>query len=350
MFAVRSHKRSNGRWARKMADRKSRTALITIFSSLALLVMGCDTPQGVITTNVGTVWETRSLETQCELYNSANRVAEISGFGLSCNCLNVAPNRISLKPGERVEITASVNLTGAFSSTAETMPFRVSVSPLCDPPDAVPNKWNITGKVLPSPISPIADGTVVNVVYGQPKCSFPLILRRPVQSVDAVSITPEVATVDSVRFRDSDSYLIVLEVSSDLIPGRYDCDIEITPNCLAVSPPALTAKLKLDVPHGVVPHPGFLNLGFVSANTESETEVSLLSNCGAFRVLSTKCSSPSLTVVADRTSGNKSIQRFRVRGRINGNYHTSEIHFRIEELSTRETYSLAVPVAGKVLN
>jgi hypothetical protein len=97
----------------------------------------------------GSVWEEEAFAWKFHLKNQFRHAISIHRFDLSCNCLDITPTQLDLRPGEIATIDLKLNLTKAPRSENDSAirPFAAIISPRLKPEHVTAPSWQIQGKV-----------------------------------------------------------------------------------------------------------------------------------------------------------------------------------------------------------
>jgi hypothetical protein len=180
----------------------------------------------------GEVWESPKHTVVVQVKNLSSDVRTVVGFGSSCECSAVEPQKLTLRPGEAAELSVDLDLTYRlpYQLGLARRPLTVRLSPVFEGDYAPTPGWELRGVVL-SRVSLDAQ----HVAFGDrchhagPPVSRKVRARahRPHSRVEAVTV-PDCATVRVEDVAGSPGqYLIVISPRANLPVGPFKFDVQV---------------------------------------------------------------------------------------------------------------------------
>jgi hypothetical protein len=101
--------------------------------------------------SLGDVYDTASLRVSLSVLNTSDETVSVSDISRSCTCLSIRPDAFSLKPGESLPLSVTLDLS-QYGKDSSVTPFSLelvpSVHPAHDSSYSVPQRpWVVTGNV-----------------------------------------------------------------------------------------------------------------------------------------------------------------------------------------------------------
>jgi hypothetical protein len=170
--------------------------------------------------DLGEVWESAKHTVLVQVKNLSREVRTIIGFGTSCECSAVEPQKLTLGPGEAAELAVALDLTHRlpYQLGLARRPLTVRLSPVFKGDfDSTPG-WDLTGVIL-SRVS----------LHDRPPVSRKVRARvhRPHSRVTGVAV-PDKASVQVEEVAGSPGeYLIAISPRPDLPVGPFKFDVPV---------------------------------------------------------------------------------------------------------------------------
>lgn len=293
----------------------------------------------------GDIWETPAHEFTIPVENRSATAVEVTGWGRSCSCLAVEPERLTLGPGESHTVRIRLDLTtqAADGPPESARPFETYLIALSGKEPVSP-KWMLRGRVrsvfgsLPrqlecEPVSDLADQASPTVLDLTP--------ALPLRSVSA-TIEPAWASAAVQPIEGTNRLRVTIQPKLPVAVGEWSATLRlVATSATGEALPPRELRVLIRGRTDVQADPPRLLLGTLGEGETTTTEVAFRSLTGrSFEVEPAQPTAPGITV--ERQEGSPTVFRVSVRGASGS--QLVPVEFRVRQ-PNRAEYTVRVEAA-----
>ena len=312
----------------------------------------------------GEVWETEQLDLDLPITNTTKRAIDVTGFLLSCECLEIQPDSLTIPPGETRICHLKLNLLarqdqniaaatdfakGGPATTRAYKRVNVKIVPVTAGSTSWQQGWVIHGSVRqmvsfkPAQVS-FTESLVKGMRY--PSAAVKVAVKVPVENV-IVDCDPHMAKFSLERLENSlTEYILRIAPKEELPIGLFAFPIRL--RVITGKGETLQSRslfVRGEVVEDVQAIPSRLYLGSHAIGKAVSETVLLRSNSGSnFEVDGIENENPDVTIKpsGDYRSGGKS---FRIVQIITGSgWHQRKVQFIIQHGPGERSQKIKVPL------